>query len=292
LPGPIDFHHLFWTDVQLAKSGSYFVTDATFGPAFWVHGLYSYILILLGTVLLIRSFYRSPELYRGQMYWLLAGTFAPWIGNMLYLSGLSPFPDVDLTPLAFSITGLAMGWSLYRYRLFDIAPVARDLVLEGMSDAMILVDAQGRTVDVNPAAVQLLGRTAGSELIGKRLGEVVPQYEGVIARFRDVPEARTEIAIEAAGAGKRYFELRISPLRTRSQELFGRLIVLHEVTQSKQAEEQIRAQNEALVRANRELGLAREQAEEANRLKVSSWRPFRMNSARRSTRSSDMRTCC
>jgi PAS domain S-box-containing protein len=261
------YHHQFWTSRHLTTSGSYVIAEVTYGPAFWAHGAYSYLLILAGTVLLIQAFFRAPELYRGQMNWLLAGTFAPWIGNMMYLSGVNPFPHVDLTPLAFSITGLAMGWSLYRYRLLDIVPVARNVVIEGMSDAVIVIDAQDRVIDANPATIQLLGLTRNSDLIGRRLTDAVSQYEAVIAQFREAEEARTEIAIGEDSANKRYFDLRISPLRRQGEKLTGRLVMLHEITRRKQTEEQIRAQNEALVQANRDLDVAREQAEEANRLK-------------------------
>ncbi len=95
----------------------------------------------------------------------------------------------------------------------------------------------------------------------------MPQYEPVLAQFRHLEQARAEFAIEGDGTGKRHFELRMSPLHHRGEQLTGRLITLHEITRRKQTEEQIRAQNEALVRANRELERAREQAEEANRLK-------------------------
>ena len=261
------YHHLFWDSRALVKSGGYSVTEVTYGPIFWVHGAYSYVLILLGAIFLVQALFRAPELYRSQMGWLLVGTFAPWIGNMMYLSGLNPLPNIDLTPLAFSITGLAMGWSMYRYRLLDIAPIARNVVIESMSDAIFVLDSQDRVVDTNPAGVQLLNLASSALVIGKKLSEVVPQYQPLLAQFRQPEQARTEFSIEGDGTGKRHFDLRISPLRHRGDQLTGRLFVVHEITRRKQTEEQIRAQNEALVRANRELERAREQAEEANRLK-------------------------
>jgi PAS domain S-box-containing protein len=260
------YHHLFWNSRALVKSGGYWVTEVSYGPAFWVHGAYSYVLILLGAIFLIQALFRAPELYRSQMGWLLVGTFAPWIGNMMYLSGLNPLPNIDLTPLAFSITGLAMGWSMYRYRLLDIAPIARNVVIESMSDAIFVLDAQDRVVDTNPAGTQLLNLTTSALVIGKKLSEVVPQYEPLLAQFRHLEQARTEFSLDD-DTGKRHFDLRISPLRHKGNQYTGRLFMVHEITRRKQTEEQIRAQNEALVHTNRELERAREQAEEANRLK-------------------------
>jgi PAS domain S-box-containing protein len=260
------YHHLFWDSRTLVKSGGYWVTEVVYGPAFWIHGAYSYVLILLGAIFLIQALYRAPELYRSQMGWLLVGTFAPWIGNMMYLSGVNPLPNIDLTPLAFSITGLAMGWSMYRYRLLDIAPIARNVVIESMNDAIFVLDAQDRVIDTNPAGIQLLSLSSSTLLIGKKLSEAVPQYEPLLAQFRHLEQARTEFAIDD-DSGKRHFDLRISPLRHAGDQVTGRLLMVHEITRRKQTEEQIRAQNEALVRTNHELERARAQAEEANRLK-------------------------
>jgi signal transduction histidine kinase len=81
-----------------------------------------------------------------------------------------------------------------------------------------------------------------------------------------VTEAHTEIAV-TVGGDLRHFGLHISPLRNRHGELTGRVLVLREITEIKQAAAQIQAQNEALMKANQELAVAREKAEEANELK-------------------------
>ncbi len=77
---------------------------------------------------------------------------APWLGNALTIFGLKPFPGLDFTPFAFTISGLAVAWSLFRFRLFNIIPVAREAVIESMRDAVIVLDEQGRIVDLNPVA--------------------------------------------------------------------------------------------------------------------------------------------
>jgi signal transduction histidine kinase len=74
------------------------------------------------------------------------------------------------------------------------------------------------------------------------------------------------VALGASDA-QRYFDLRLSPVRDRRGDLTGRLVVLHEITEQRQAAEQIRQQNEALRKANEEMKAARAQAEEASRLK-------------------------
>ncbi len=260
------WHHLFRSEVLLDDAPGFLALKVTFGPAFWVHAAYSYVLLLLGTFFLIQAFVRSPQLYRGQILTMLIAVFTPWIANAIYIFGFSPFPDLDLTPFAFTITGAAMAWSIYRFRLLDIIPVARDMVIESMDDALMVLDARNRIVDINPAGLSIVGLQSKSDAIGQPAAEVLASFQPIAQQYRDVPQTRAEIAIPLSGE-ERVYDLRISPLYNRSGDLTGRLVVLHDITDSKRAARQIQEQRDALLQANRELDVAREQAEAANRLK-------------------------
>jgi PAS domain S-box-containing protein len=233
-----DVHYLFYSSIRLDTSGSFSVLDLTYGAWFWVNAAYSYLLLLLGTFLLIQALMRSPHLYRGQAGALLVGALAPWIGNVLYVSGLSPFPHLDLTPFAFTLTGLVMAWGVFHFRLLDIVPVARDAVIENMSDVVIVLDAQNRIVDLNPAAQQAIGRAA-AEIIGQPAPQVLSDWPDLVERYRGVTEAHSETVLRE-GEAQRAFDLRISPLRNQQGRLIGRLVVLRDITERRQAEEALR----------------------------------------------------
>ena len=51
----------------------------------------------------------GPRPERGQAATLLIAAFAPWMANAIYLSGLSPFGNLDLSPFGFGLTSLAVG---------------------------------------------------------------------------------------------------------------------------------------------------------------------------------------
>src|SRR5581483_3168179 len=82
-------HLLFRTQVRLLNVGAYLVLDSALGPAFWLHTAYSYLLTGVGTFLLLRNFVQLPRVYRRQASALLVAVSAPWIGNIVYLSGLN-----------------------------------------------------------------------------------------------------------------------------------------------------------------------------------------------------------
>jgi PAS domain S-box-containing protein len=228
------YHKLFRANETLAREGGYLLLETTNGPWFWVHAAYTYILIMIGLVLIIRALLRWPAPYRGQMIWILLATLAPLIANVITIFQLLPI-IIDLTPFAFTVTGVGMAYALFRHRLLDIAPLARDLVIDGMKDGMIVLDANRRIVDINPAAQNILGLSAKQQPIGKSMGEALNQWPHLIARYRDVFEAADEITL-GENEAKRWYELNLSTLRDENQLMMGQVITIRDITQRKYAE--------------------------------------------------------
>ncbi|HEX9440650.1 MAG TPA: histidine kinase N-terminal 7TM domain-containing protein [Roseiflexaceae bacterium] len=242
-----DLHGLIWRSAILAENVPFAILDVNYGLWFLVHAAYSYLLMLIGMILVFQSFFRAARPYRGQAAVLVLSGAAPLLGNALYISKLSPFPHLDLTPFAFALAGLLWAWGLFHFQLLDIVPVARDAIIESMSDAIIVLDARNRIVDINPAAQRILRRTA-SETIGQPAALVLSARRDLIERYRDATEARDEIVLGIET--KCVFDLRISPLYDQHRRLTGRLIVLRDITDRKRVEEQLHDAKEAAETAS------------------------------------------
>ncbi len=123
-------HHLVWRSVELVNTAGFNALSRTYGIAFWIHTAYSYALLLTGAVLLLGYLLRSPRLFRGQFVAALVAVAVPWVGSILYVTRLNPFDGLDISPLAFTLSGVCVVFGLYRYRLLDLVPVARDVLIE------------------------------------------------------------------------------------------------------------------------------------------------------------------
>ncbi|MBN1814320.1 MAG: PAS domain-containing protein [Anaerolineae bacterium] len=245
-----EWHHLYWVDVMLKRVGPFTLIEATRGIFYWVHVVYSYLLIISGSVLFIQMVTRSPHLYRWQSLAVLFGAVGPFIGDVLSTFDLlSSLSWLDLTPFFFTLTGLAMTLAFFRFRLLDIVPVARDAVIESMSDGVLVLDAENRIVDINPVAEGIISRDV-SEIIGQPAEQVLSQWPDLIERYRSVPETHTEISV-GEGVARAYFDLRISPLRDWRSRLTGRLIVFRDVTKRKEMEKALQDAKEVAEAANR-----------------------------------------
>lgn len=241
-------HQLIWTGIRLDASGSIPIGIYDYGPWFWFNTVYAYLAVLLSTIWLIQAFIRSPRFYRKQVLIMLIGIAAPWLANGLYIFKISPWPHIDMTPIAFSFTGLAIGWGLFWLRISDIVPVAHETVIENIPDGVIVLDNHNRVVGLNATAQRII-RRPDSEVIGQSALRVFADQPDLIERFSDVIEAQAEIILGKDDA-PRYYDLRISPLKDKLGNLIGRLITLHDFTEHKRLEEELKGAKEAAEAAN------------------------------------------
>jgi PAS domain S-box-containing protein len=202
------------------------------GPWFLVAVSYFAVLGLVSAVLIARAAQHAPRTFAGQTVILLAGLAIPWLATALDFMPFNPFPDVDLPPAAFAVTGILLFIGMGRYRLLDLVPVARHLVVERMADGLIVVDAQERLVDVNPAAIALFGASAVQ--VGHRSDQVQGELGRALAELRAHPDGHVQITLP--GTVVRYVDLRSSLLPDRRGRVGGRLIVAQDVTERRRME--------------------------------------------------------
>jgi PAS domain S-box-containing protein len=230
-------HRLIWSRILPPLNAGAAPTYGH-GPWFWVTVFYGYLLVLAGVVWLARAAARAgPGPRRRKAATVLVGAVIPWIANVLYQAGLGPVPGLDLTPFAFGLTGLVGSWSIFRFELLDPVPVARSVLLNSMSDGVAVLDTRDRVVEINPAGQALLGGIApmrdGIEGDGVEQGTLAA-LQRIIERYSGLREARDEIRIETGQA--RFLDLRISPLYDDRGRFTGRLVVLRDITEHKQAD--------------------------------------------------------
>jgi PAS domain S-box-containing protein len=237
-------HGLIYQTWGLTFDGELYSIEKTYGLGFWFHTVYSYLILVAGMVVLVQAYRRASSVYRSQTGILIAAALVPWLANALYILQLNPFPQLDLTPFAFTITGLMITWGLFRYQLFNLTPVAREVVIDSLSDGVIVLDTQERVVDINPAALEIFDLTS-ERVIGQLAEEALSIWPELIGQLKTANSPEKQIAF-SNGDTQRYFNLRISPVRSRRGAFSGRTVLLHDVTESRAAQEQLRRLSRAV----------------------------------------------
>ena len=223
-------HGLIWREAWLDTSGPYAVKETIYGPALWAFMAYAYALLLVCAVLLVRELVRSGRLYRWQAAALLIAVMTPWLLNISeHVLGWITLGDLELTPLALAVIVPVIAWSSYRLQVRDIVPVARQAVVDSMDDVIIVLDIDERIVDLNQAALRLVGRPI-SDLLGKRVDELWPELPSWAASFRGKDSRGQEIRLDQDGR-QRTFSLRTSPATDRRGRTIGHVVALHDISE-------------------------------------------------------------
>jgi PAS domain-containing protein len=158
-PGPTPHHGLIWQERHPRYvNGPAPIAVYRYGPFFWLWVCFSYGITLTCALLLIRTWRVSEPIYRKQVHIMLVGICGA-VGGQRPLPGahLSPWPQVDMTPIAFSPHRYPFWASACSgAEILDIVPVAHRTVLENMQDGIVVLDHLNRVAHLNPAASRII----------------------------------------------------------------------------------------------------------------------------------------
>ncbi len=236
-------HHLMFTRFELIETNGYRLLYPHFGPLFWLHVLYSYTLLLAGFVFLAKHLVGSQAHYRRQAAYLMVGGLAPWLSNILFILRVGDLKYFDLTPVAFCISGAAFLFGLLRYRMLDVVPIARDVIVQNMYDGVIVIDDEENIIDLNQRARSLTGIKA-QNIIGAHAEAIIPWWRDwkrmAAANDEDARPAILELPVEGED---RLIQLNRSELFNNNKPL-GYMLLLQDVTAAKMAEKAVRESEE------------------------------------------------
>jgi PAS domain S-box-containing protein len=243
-----ELHHWMWTEVV---PGDYL--RVVFGPGIWSFLAFYFLLYFVPMGVLLWLFVRSP-LFRWPVALILVGQQPQRIVFFLGAFGLALRWPFDPLVLTFNVAAIAYALALFRFRIFNVVPLARESVVERMNDGMLVVDAIGRIADLNPAAQDLLNAPR-SETIGQAARQALGAYPPLQRLLDDPSLTRTEIQ---AGADSRWYAAHLSPLLDPRGFRLGQLLLLHDVTDQKRAQAQLLEQQRVVATLQERQRLARE----------------------------------
>jgi len=184
-------HDLVWNGYTVVASPFPYVQGEVTAIAFalLLPGtiLYYVTVALLGAHLLI-----GPTVARKQTVALLVGYLPTFAIFTLWFGGAIPGPLAGALVIGSPLILGVVAWAVFRHQLFDLAPLARESVLEVLDDAVVVVDRDRRLLDYNAVAAETFAALSDHE------GELV---ERAVPELRPVDEPDGDRATGDAVAG-------------------------------------------------------------------------------------------
>jgi PAS domain S-box-containing protein len=233
-----EYHGLIWSSYYTSdfRVGLVYPIIYKYGLWFWLfHVPYSYFLLLFGSFLFFKSFLKLKKPRNYQVWVILLGVLIPLIANIIYIAGFSYFPGLDITRVAFSLTGMLFVVSIFRWQFLNIVPVARSLLVEKMSDGIIVVDDNNSILDINPSAIRLCFLDNSQEFFGCKIDDVLEgcnDFKKALLLSKDFKiNFKSNIRIKSLE-----IELSVEHLFDKNNNSYGRLLVLRDISELKRIE--------------------------------------------------------
>ncbi len=229
-----ELHHLYYTSLHLSTDTPFPVSRIEHGPYFYVHSIYLYVCLAIGVLLLLNQARQVRLRFRLQILTMVAGLLTPVIASLFYVSGQSMY-GIDLGPVFISVSFIFHSIALFRYRMFNVAPIARDIVFESMTDGVLVINENDVVVDYNHAMKELmLGVT--SNLIGRSMEDILQDRPELIEMF----EAGQDCEHIGWYENVRYcYRIRFSPVFGKNSEQVGRIIHVSDITEQANLQDQL-----------------------------------------------------
>ncbi|HEY5506182.1 MAG TPA: histidine kinase N-terminal 7TM domain-containing protein, partial [Coriobacteriia bacterium] len=174
--------HAIWTSFAVVP-GNMNLVLYSHGWLAWVVTIYELLVSLLAGAILLGFALRAKAAYRQQNAIIFASVLVPWVAEIVYVTNGGVAPGVD-PAVTIAISGFLLAICLMRFRLLDLVPVARERVIEDMTDGVLILDAEGRILDSNPAASRILEAAAGA-WIGVGVASAVSGWPEMASVLRD-----------------------------------------------------------------------------------------------------------
>jgi diguanylate cyclase (GGDEF)-like protein/PAS domain S-box-containing protein len=250
---------LVFTSIAPVTNEGYRMMEVLRGTWFWVNTAYSYVIILLSFILLILSYRSANPIFRMQYLYILYGSVISFGFSVYTQTNDTAFNQLDITPIAFGVSGMVYAYTIFRHRFMDLVPIARSRLIENMSDGVLVLDAQGRVVDINPAMKNFLDGEPKS-FLGKHVSEALNIWTESTEYLLTGLETRTELRLP--NKSSRYLDLRVTPLYDEDESLSGRLIIFRDITDRKEVEKDLRHAMDRMQTQLIEIGLLQSQLRE------------------------------
>ena len=223
-------HHLF------CKSYAINVADVQLGPYFYVHMLYSYLLILVAFIKLIKTSISKAGFLSFGTILIILGACAPIIPNLLASLQLISM-DTYITPIPYLITAICFYISIFKLNSFDAVPIALKNIVDIMTDAFIVVEKDGTITYSNNAFNTNLSKMIGIKLNDNFYNIINTNKKLKLSKLNNLikksEKNNTVVTFDWSFNSEKYFEISAQPVISTKgrKKVIGTLIIFKDTTQ-------------------------------------------------------------
>lgn len=236
-----DSLHWLYASTEFEIVNSLSLLRFTRGALYLPLAVFQLVVVTVANFLLVQKWRISAHLFRTQTAILLLGAVIPYLTYIIYLLGVPPHPSlegIDINPLSYAVWAAVSSLGIFRYRLLELAPIARASLIERLEDGVVVLDAQARVVDANPEALKIFHwpRIPIGEFAGAM--PILGSWINIDSLGAIETSTKKEVTLSQERSSLVY-ELTSSALEEKNGARIGYLIVVHDVSSQKAVEKKL-----------------------------------------------------
>lgn len=246
-----DYHHLFY------KTYSYlYLSDCEVGPYMIIHNIYSYTLLLLGVIQMIKATSKNSGFFSKQSLLIVVGISIPLITNILGTLKIISM-TVYITPISFAFTMLFFALSIFKFKFLGVAPVALQTIVNRISDSYLVLNENLLITDFNSTFLKTFNLSASDireenilEFLSthKQYDMNLPKLENSLNRVKHSSE--TIVFEQHFKKINKYFTVEINNILVKGNSL-GILMLFKDITQHKLDMQALKDNQDILIERER-----------------------------------------
>ena len=195
---------------------------------YYIYQFYNVSLILAANIMLVLYLNRRDRLFKRQSILLIIASLPPILSVIYSVMTGGGALGFDPSPLLLGMGCVLMVFSYLKFGFYRVAPIARDHMVETMSNGYIIMDADKHYIDANLAAKRILPKLATISA-----GSLISEIEDLAWLCESASSRNHELhALDQNGADIYY---RVSETEVkRGDKVIGRCIMLFEITEVRQ----------------------------------------------------------
>lgn len=249
-----DYHHLFY------KQYSTSIADTVYGPYMVIHNIYSYILLGLGIIYMLKFSIKNSGFFSKQSLLIVLGVSVPVIVNILGTFKIIPM-SIYVTPITFTITIICCAIAIFKFQFLNVTPIALQKIVDRISDGYVVLDDNNVITDFNKTFLDIF-KLSSDDIRSKNLIRFLQQrkisdqvVEKISKSIKKANSTETTVSFEQQFVEiRKYFRIEITPINSDNNSL-GTLFLLKDITQHKEDMETIKNNQDILMERERLAGL-------------------------------------
>ena len=244
-----DFHHLFYIKYSTV------LNEIVYGPFLYLHLAYTYILIAISLILLLKHSIKYTGAFSIQSILFLIAIAIPVVVNVAGLLNIFNGMDIYLTPISFALSILFISIAIFKFDFLNINTIATQLIVQAITDSYLVLNRENE--------ITLCNKIFLDNFIIKEEALINHNIFNVKEIRKEFSKDDLEICIELIKTTKKkistekyfkridkYYSIDISPI-LKNDTYIGALIILKDVTEKEHDKLQIKANQDLLIEQER-----------------------------------------